>query len=103
MSLMSKQHAVGELARAVERADPDDLVEIYNELFPQRPITKDDTNRAAPAVVQTILAHIGQGLEIEEILDLWNVIFPAHRRVWFDEEGDVIHYEEESQPAGRAD
>ena len=102
MSIMLKQHAVDELVRAVKSADPDDLVEIYNELFPQRPITRHDTDRAAASVVQAVLAHIAQGLEIEEILDLWNVIFPAHRGVWFDEESGMIHYEEETQPAGHA-
>ena len=31
----------------------------------------------------------------EEIVDLWNVLFPADRNVWYDEQEDKIHYTEE--------
>ena len=31
----------------------------------------------------------------EEIVDLWNVLFPADRNVWYDEQEDKIHYNEE--------
>ena len=35
------------------------------------------------------------GLEAEEIPDLWNVIFPYHRSVWFDEEEGLLHYDKD--------
>ncbi|MHC5541359.1 hypothetical protein ACYOEI_24320 [Singulisphaera rosea] len=39
--------------------------------------------------------HIRDGLEAEEIVDLWNVVFPTDRHVWYDEGSRVIHYNEE--------
>jgi hypothetical protein len=37
------------------------------------------------------------GLEIDEIMDLWGLIFPKHRNVWYDEEEEHIHYNEETE------
>jgi len=34
-------------------------------------------------------------LDAEEIVDLWNVVFPQDRNVWYDEEAKAIHYNEE--------
>ena len=82
---------------------PDDLVEIHNELFPERPTTEDQASENPSALVEKIVAHIDSGLEVEEILDLWNVIFPTHRRVWFDEDEGLIHYDETIEPVGQAD
>jgi hypothetical protein len=30
-------------------------------------------------------------------------IFPKHRRVWFDEDDGMIHYDEKIEPVGQAD
>lgn len=98
MSTIVKQQAISELAKAVGKACPDDLAEIYNELFPEAPITEDETKQNPSAVARRIAAHIDGGLEVEEILDLWNVVFPSHRGVWYDEEGDVVHYNEKTEP-----
>ena len=27
-----------------------------------------------------------------ELLALWNIVFPMHRGVWFDEDEELIHY-----------
>ena len=92
-----------QLTQAVEEAHPDDLVEIHNELFPEEPTTEAVANEDRSALVEKIIAHIDSGLEVEEILDLWNVIFPKHRRVWFDEDDGMIHYDEKIEPVGQAD
>lgn len=103
MAAITKQQAVARLAEAVKKAQPDDLVEIYNELFPEEPTTEDAANEAPSALVKKISAHIDNGLEMEEILDLRHVIFPKHRRVWFDEDEGLIHYDENTEPVGQAD
>ncbi len=103
MATIAKPKAVSRLSEAIKKAQPDDLVEIYNELFPEKPTTEARATEDPSALVDSIIAHIGRGLEVEEILDLWNVIFPMHHRVWFDEDEDLIHYAEKSEPVGRVD
>ncbi len=103
MAAITKQEAVDRLTQAVKKAQPDDLVEIYNDLFPEKPTTEDAANKDPAALVKKIAAHIDDGLEVEEILALWNVIFPTHRRVWFDEDEGTIHYDEKNEPVGQAD
>jgi hypothetical protein len=103
MATTTKQHAVDLLTEAIKTAYPDDLVEIHNELFPERPTTEDEAKAHPSILIKKIIAHIDKGLEVQEILDLWNVIFPRHRSVRFDEDEGLIHYDEKTQPVGQAD
>lgn len=103
MATISKEQAVHWLTQATKDAQPDDLVEIYNELFPQQPTTYDKATANPSAIVDKVIAHIHKGLEVQEILDLWNVIFPKYRKVWFDDEADVIHYNEKTEPISQVD
>lgn len=103
MATITTQQAVDRLTQAVEKAKPDDLVEIHNDLFPEKPTTENDATKNPSALVEKILAHIDSGLEIEEILDLSYVIIPKRRRVWFDEDEGLIHYDEKIEPVGQAD
>jgi hypothetical protein len=94
MPALSKAEAAERLAACVEKAKPSQLPEIYAELFPERA-------PAPPPVASEIARHIRGGLEAEEIVDLWNVVFPADRHVWYDDETKAIHFNEEM--AGYAD
>ncbi len=88
MPALSKTEAAEKLAKGVEKAKPNDLVEIYYELFPE-------ANCPTPPGASEIVKHIRSGLEAEEIVDLWNVVFPEDRNVWYDEENQTIRYNEE--------
>jgi hypothetical protein len=88
MPALSTNEAAERLAKVVEKAKPTALAEIYAELFPEKPV-------AAPRSATHLAQHIRNGLEAEEIVDLWNVVFPADRNVWYNEEDDEIHYNEE--------
>ena len=88
MPALSKTEAAEKLAKGVEKAKPSDLPEIYSELFPEK-------TSAPPPVASEIAKHIRSGLEAEEIVDLWNVVFPEDRNVWYDEEAKSIHFNEE--------
>jgi len=103
MATITMTQAVARLTQAVALARPDDLAEIFNELFPERPTTEDEATADPSSLRKKVLAHIDRGLEVQEILDLWHVIFPMHRRVWFDEDEGVIHYHEKIEPVGHAD
>jgi hypothetical protein len=85
MPALSKDEAAEKLAEGVEKAKPSNLAEIYAELFPEKP-------SSTPPVASDIAKHIRNGLEAEEIVDLWNVVFPEDRHVWYDEEAKAIHY-----------
>ena len=89
MPALSKNEAAEILATHVEKAKPSALVEIYAELFPEKPAA---TQPSASDLVQ----HIRRGLDAEEIVDLWNVVFPTDHNVWYDEEDDEIRYNEEA-------
>jgi hypothetical protein len=88
MPVLSRAEAAERLAASVEKAKPSALAEIYSELFPERP-------PAPSPVASEIARHIRSGLEAEEIVDLWNVVFPADRHVWYDEETEAIRFNEE--------
>lgn len=94
MPALSKNEAAERLATVVAKAKPTALAEIYAELFPEKPV-------AVPPSAADLAQHIRGGLEAEEIVDLWNVVYPADRNVWYDEESKAIHYNEEM--AGYAD
>jgi hypothetical protein len=88
MPTVSKNEAAEKLALVVETAKPTDLGEIYAELFPEKLAT-------TPLSAGDLARHIRNGLAAEEIVDLWNVVFPADYNVWYNEEDNEIHYNEE--------
>jgi hypothetical protein len=88
MPALSKNNATEKLAAVVEKSKASDLSEIYAELFPEKP------PNASPSASH-LAEHVRSGLKAEEIVDLWNVVFPSDRNVWYDEEKNEIHYNEE--------
>jgi hypothetical protein len=88
MPALSTHEAAERLAGVVERAKPAALSEFYAELFPESPVA------ARPSAAE-LASHVRSGLEAEELVDLWNVVFPLDRNVWYDEEARQIHYNEE--------
>jgi hypothetical protein len=92
MPVVARNEAIERLAKAAEAARADELGEIHSELFPDRPLP--DTTGDAPRLAAELARHIRAGLEDEELVDLWNVVFPAHRAVHFDEEQQAIRFNE---------
>jgi hypothetical protein len=85
---LSKAEAVDRLVKGVENARPDDFAEIYSELFLEK-------TPPSPLVAGEIIKHIKSGIEEEEIVDLWNVVFPEDWNVWYDEEDKTFRYNQE--------
>jgi hypothetical protein len=49
-------------------------------------------------LIERLVEHVNSGLEIDEVIDLWGLIFPRHRNVWYDdEEEERLHYNEEAE------
>ena len=97
MSEVSKNDAVRRLAAEIKKFAWDDLVEAHNELLPFAPVSVDSDPQDSKKVKSTILTRVADGLEAEEIIDLWNVVFPADHNVWYDEEQQCVHINEEPQ------
>ena len=93
MPAIPKNEAVERLAKAVEKASSADLVEIYAELNPEKPRLDADSMNAA-FLAKEIAAHIREGIEPEEVVDLWNVVFPTDRDVYYNEEDGTLRYNE---------
>ena len=89
MPTINKTDAIEKLALAVEGSSSEDLIEFYNELFPAKKI-----RAVSGAVASQLAQHIRAGLEYEEIVDLWRVVFPADRYVHYDDEENVVRYNE---------
>jgi len=93
MPAIQKSEAVERLARAIESASSDILADIYTELFPERE-APDVSGGKGKAVAEGLARHVREGLEPQEIIDLWNVVFPADRHVHYDDENGVIRFNE---------
>lgn len=96
MPTLSTVDATELLAKGVERARPSELAEIHSELFPERLAD-------GPPTAADLARYVRGGLEAEELVDLWNVVFPADRNVRYDEEDEKIHYNEEAFGYAEAD
>lgn len=88
MPTLATDQAVEQLAMAVEKAKPTVLPEIYDELYPEKP-------KGHLPSADELARLVRSGLEPETLVDLWNVVFPADRNVWYNEEDELIHYNEE--------
>jgi hypothetical protein len=92
MPEISRDQAVQRVVRELPSMQPDDLAEVYNELFPTQPTTEEQARQGRSRLLDRITDHISRGLQPEEIVALWNVIFPKDRHVSYDEESDTLQY-----------
>lgn len=51
----------------------------------------------AHASVKQLVQHSSSGPEMDEVIDLWGLIFPKHRNVWYGDEEERIHDNEEAE------
>src|SRR5262249_11091547 len=94
MPVVSKEQAVERMTRQVEQFDPDELLEVHNELFPNEQRTEGEARQEPAPLVQRLVEYIS-GSEIGSLVFLWGFIFPArYRNIWYEEEEDGIHYDE---------
>jgi hypothetical protein len=100
MPVVTKEQALELLTNEVqEKLGADELLEVYNELFPDDPYTEEETHKDVTPLIEQLVDHINCGLEIDELMDLWRLIVPKHYNLWYDEVKERIHYNEETEPA----
>jgi hypothetical protein len=95
--------AVRRLTEKVRGMELDDLRDTHNELFPQAPIPPIDPSSHGAGVRQKVLAYLADAVVVEEILDLWSVVFPEAWNVYYDDETGTIHYLVEPEAIQQAD
>jgi hypothetical protein len=103
MPEIPRDQAVQRLAGELVSMPPDDLAEVYNELFPSQPTTEDQARQDRNHLLDRIHDHVARGLHPEEIVGLWNVVFPKERHVSYDEETNTLHYGQTSESVQFAD
>lgn len=95
MPVISKEQAVERMTRQLEQFAPDELLEVYNELFQKDRRSSAEINGNLAPLVQRLVGYINGDQPIDEIMDLLHLIFPGrYGNVWYDEEDDRIHYDE---------
>ena len=97
MPVVTKDQALQLLTSEVKKFDTDELLEVYNELFPKHPYSEEKARQDPSPLVERLVAHINSGLDIGEIIELWGLIVPKHHHLWYDEVEDRIHYNEETE------
>src|SRR5581483_2564983 len=93
MTAIPLKDAIERLAKAVEQAGTDDLREIFAELYPAKSLP-DVSDANGPALAKELARHVRRGIEPEEAVDLWNVVFPTDRHVYYDEEDQTLRHNE---------
>ena len=98
MPVITKEQALELLTNEVqEKLGADELLEVYNEVFPDNPHTEQEVHEDVSPLIEQLVDHINSGLEIDLVMELWGLIFTKHRNVWYDEEEERIHYHEEAE------
>jgi len=97
MPALTKDHVIELLTNAVEEdLHADDLLQVHNELFPNGPVNENEVHDDVAPATESIVSYINSDLAVEDLLDLWNLIYPKHRHVWYDEQAEKFHYNEET-------
>jgi hypothetical protein len=94
MATVTREQAVDLLTKQVKHFGAAELLEVHNELFPDEPFTPEEARKDRLSLVERIVNHLNGGLEPEEIVEVWPLISPRHRNVWYDEEEERFHFNE---------
>ncbi len=98
MPVITKEQALKLLTSEVkDELGADELLEVYNEVFPNDPHTTEGVEEDSTPLSEQLVEHINGGREIDEVMDLWGLIFPKHRNVWYDDSEERLHYNEEPE------
>lgn len=103
MPALSRTEAAKKLVDAVEEMDADELIDFHHGLFPGETRFRRGSSVEPAVVRKKILAYMTLGPEVEEILDLWSVVFSEAWNVSYDEDTDEINYSLTPESVGQED
>jgi len=91
MHTVTKAEAIERIAKAVEIAPVDLLVDVYREFHPLKPRLK--ISEVKPEILaRELVGCIRTDTEMDQMVDLWHVMFPLDRKVRWDEDDQVLRY-----------
>src|SRR4051812_29020034 len=93
---LTKEQVVDRLTSEVQKLGADEVLEIYQSLFHGRPVSTEQALKDARPLVEEIIQHLRGGREEEELPDLWSLVLPGYRNVWYNEEDELLHYDEKN-------
>lgn len=97
MPAVTQDQALQLLSAEVQKYETDELLEVYNEVFPAHPSSLRKARKDPSPLVRELIEYIHSGLEIDQIIDLWGVILPRDHHLWYNEIEETIHYNEETE------
>src|SRR4051794_4148073 len=98
MPALTIDQAVETMSRAVRETFPaDEVLEIYNEVFPSHPHPWEDLANGVEPLIQELVAYFKSGLSTSMIAELWSLLFTTHLDVYYNEEDDRLYYTEEAE------
>ncbi len=99
MPALTLDQAVEVMCKAVRETFPaDEVLEIYNEVFPTHPHPWEDLASGVQPLIQELVAYFKSGLSPSMIAELWSLLFTRHQDVYYNEEDDHLYYNEEAEP-----
>jgi hypothetical protein len=93
---LTKEQVVDRLTHEVQKLDADEVLEIYESLFRKRFSAAERATTDKRPLVKEIVQHIRGGREDEELPELWSLVLPGYRNVWYNEEDELLHYDEKN-------
>lgn len=88
MTTYTLDEAVRRMLEKIPTFGLHDMVEVHNELFPFDRVSAADSDR--DQLLAKSVAYVETEAEPEELVDLWTVVFPSGRDVWFDEDDELM-------------
>ncbi|MGH7173869.1 MAG: hypothetical protein ACRELF_04400 [Gemmataceae bacterium] len=87
---ISSEKAVEKVRHEIQTLGWADLREVYHELFPRPKLTIEAARQDPEPIRDQINKHIDRGLELDEIMSLWNLLFGVEERIDFYNEIDKV-------------
>lgn len=92
MQTLDRSSASQRILDTVAGFGEEDLRDIYRELFPEKERAASETP-TKDALLHEIRTALVEGIEPEQIVDLWHAVFPGDRRIYFDESDSLLHFD----------
>jgi hypothetical protein len=96
MPMVTKAEAVQRITDEFKKFTDEDWVDVFNELFARRMVKGQPSARKMQSIRKEVVDHVEQGLEVDDILSLWHIMFPKCRNREYDEEADTLSYDDQS-------
>lgn len=98
MAGITQSEAIKRMLQEIETFPEYDVVEIYNDLFPRTPVKVAEVIGERDRLLKVIVDYVHRGLELDETIDLWNVVFPEEPTLYWDEEENQFGFNPLPEP-----